>query len=49
MLDTGRKAESVYIKEEQSVDICGRSSSRDGDVPLWGRMSPLCLRKDGRG
>lgn len=49
MLNTGRKAESVYIEEEQSVDICGRSSSRDGDVPLWGGMRPLCLRKDGRG
>ena len=49
MLDTGRRAESAYIKEEQSVDICGRSSSRDGDVPLWGGMDPLCLLKGGQG
>ena len=40
---------SEYIKEEQSVDICGRSSSRDGDVPLWGETCPLYLLKGGQG
>ena len=49
MLTSGGNAEYEYIKEEQSVDICGRSSSRDGDVPLWGGMHPLYLLKGGRG
>ncbi len=33
----------LTIKEEQSVDICGRSTKRDSDVPLQGENVPLFL------
>ncbi len=44
----GKPLKNQTTKEEQSVDICGRSTERDGDVPLCGRICPPFLPGEAR-
>ena len=46
--EEGRNPQNRTKKEEQSVDICGRSTERDSDVPLRGRLCPPFLLSGAR-